>query len=144
MMNRYIIIIGVVFVALSCSNGKGGKINEPYDGGHGIGIDTATVHEIERYEDSLRADTLRHPLPKEFKDGHMPPPPPDGKRPDGPPPPPPDGKHPDGPPPPPPDGKGRPPHKPDNMRGFDPASEDDMPDNGMSRYMENNDEEGWD
>lgn len=33
---------------------------------------------------------------------------------------------------------------PDNMRGFDPASEDDMDDNGMSRYMENNDEEGWD
>jgi hypothetical protein len=23
------------------------------------------------------------------------------------------------------------------MRGFDPASEDDMDDNGMSRYMEN-------
>ena len=40
--------------------------------------------------------------------------------------------------------KGRPPHEPDNMRGFDPASEDDMDDNGMSRYMENNDEEGWD
>ena len=37
-------------------------------------------------------------------------------------------------------------HKPgndDNMRGFDPASEDDLPDNGMNRYMENNDEEGW-
>ena len=32
----------------------------------------------------------------------------------------------------------------DNMRGFDPASEGDMDDNGMSRYMENNDEEGWD
>lgn len=31
-----------------------------------------------------------------------------------------------------------------NMRGFDPASEDDMEDNGMTRYMENNDEEGWD
>ena len=31
----------------------------------------------------------------------------------------------------------------DNMRGFDPASEDDLPDNGMNRYMENNDEEGW-
>lgn len=31
-----------------------------------------------------------------------------------------------------------------NMRGFDPASEDDMDDNGMSRYFENNDEEGWD
>ena len=32
----------------------------------------------------------------------------------------------------------------DNMRGFDPASENDMDDNGMRRYMENNDEEGWD
>ena len=31
----------------------------------------------------------------------------------------------------------------DNMRGFDPASEDDMDDNGMSRFMENYDEEGW-
>ena len=34
--------------------------------------------------------------------------------------------------------------EPDNMRSFDPASEDDMDDNGLSRYMENNDEEGWD
>ena len=32
----------------------------------------------------------------------------------------------------------------DNMRGFDPASEDDMDDNGMSRYMESYDDEGWD
>ena len=31
----------------------------------------------------------------------------------------------------------------DNMRGFDPASEDDMDDNGMKRYMENYDNEGW-
>lgn len=31
----------------------------------------------------------------------------------------------------------------DNMKGFDPPSEDDMDDNGMRRYMENNDEEGW-
>ena len=31
-----------------------------------------------------------------------------------------------------------------NMRGFDPASENDMDDNGISRYMENNDDEGWD
>jgi len=31
----------------------------------------------------------------------------------------------------------------DNMRGFDPSSEDDMEDNGMRRFMENNDEEGW-
>ena len=76
---------------------------------------------------------------------NMPPPPPDSGRFDGHrPPPPPDGKHPDVPPPHPPHGKGRTHHKPDNMRGFDPASEDDMDDNGMSRYMENNDEEGWD
>ena len=81
--------------------------------------------------DSLRPDTLHHPSPDEFEDGHMPPPPPDGRGFDGPPPPPPDGKH-------------RPPHEHDNLRGFDPASEDDMDDNGMSRYMENNDEEGWD
>lgn len=71
MFQERIIIIGVALVALSCGNGKGDKVNEPYDGGHGIGIDTATVNEIQRYED-------------------------------------------------------------------------DMPDNGMSRYMENNDEEGWD
>jgi len=32
----------------------------------------------------------------------------------------------------------------DNMRGFDPASEDDSDDNGMSRYMDNDDDEGWD
>ena len=99
---------------LACGNGKGGKVDEPYDGGHGIGIDTATIHQIEMMEDST------------------------------PPPPPPDDKRFDGPPPPPPHEKGRPPHEPDNMRGFDPASEDDMHDNGMSRYMENNDEEGWD
>lgn len=30
----------------------------------------------------------------------------------------------------------------DNMRGFDPASEDDTEDNGLSRYMENNDNDG--
>ena len=34
-------------------------------------------------------------------------------------------------------------HKHDNMRGFDPASEDDMDDNGMTRYIEANDEEAW-
>jgi len=77
------------------------------------------------------------------KKKHFDGPPPDGKHLGGPPPPP-DGKRFNGPPPPPPHEKGRPPHEPDNMRGFDPASEDDMDDNGMSRYMENNDEEGWD
>ena len=115
---------------------KRGKNNEPYDGGHGIGIDTATIHQIDLIKDSV-------PVTKEVMDSHTPPPPPpDGKRFDGPPPPPPDGKRFNGPPPPPPHEKGRPPHEPDNMRGFDPASEDDMDDNGMSRYMENN-EEGW-
>jgi len=81
--------------------------------------------------DSLHPDTLHHPSPEDFEDGHMPPPPPDDRGFDG-------------PPSPPPHGKGHPHHEPDNMRGFDPASEDDMDDNGMSRYMENNDEEGWD
>ena len=32
----------------------------------------------------------------------------------------------------------------DGMRGFDPASEDDMDDNGMDRYMDDYDDEGWD
>lgn len=31
----------------------------------------------------------------------------------------------------------------DNMRGWDPASEDDSHDNGMSRYSQNNDKKGW-
>ena len=31
----------------------------------------------------------------------------------------------------------------DNMRGFDPRSEDDMDDNGMSRYMNAYDDEDW-
>ena len=34
--------------------------------------------------------------------------------------------------------------KQDNMRGWDPASEDDLEENGMDRYMENDDERGWD
>ena len=122
---KYIPIIIIVILLLSCGNGKGGKNNEPYDGGHGIGIDTATIHQIDLVEDSVL-------VTKEVMDSHTPPPPP------------PDGKRFNGPPPPPPHEKGRPPHEPDNMRGFDPASEDDMDDNGMRRYMENNDEEGWD
>ena len=121
---KFIPIIIIAVLLLSCGNGKGGKNNEPYDGGHGIGIDTATIHQIDLVEDSVL-------VTKEVMDSHTPPPPP------------PDGKRFNGPPPPPPHEKGRPPHEPDNMRGFDPASEDDMDDNGMSRYMENNDEEGW-
>ena len=101
----------MALVALSCGNGKGSMINEPYDGGHGIGIDTARVNEIERYEDSLRAaesvnDASKSVLPSSSSKHEY--------------------------------------NEPDNMRGFDPASEDDMDDNGISRYMENDDEEGWD
>ena len=123
---KYIPIIIIMAMFLACGNGKGGKNNEPYDGGHGIGIDTATIHQIDMMEDSVPL------VSDEDRDSHTPPPPP------------PDGKRFNGPPPPPPHEKGRPPREPDNMRGFDPASEDDMDDNGMSRYMENNDEEGWD
>ena len=124
-------IVSVAFVFLLsafliCCNGKGEKNNEPYDGGHGIGIDTATIHQIDMMEDSVPL------VSDEDRDSHTPPPPP------------PDGRRFNGPPPPPPHEKGRPPHEPANMRGFDPASEDDMDDNGMRRYMENNDEEGWD
>ena len=123
---KYIPIIIIMAMFLACGNGKGGTNNEPYDGGPGIGIDTATIHQIDMMEDSVPL------VSDEDRDSHTPPPPP------------PDGKRFNGPPPPSPHEKGRPPHEPDNMRGFDPASEDDMDDNGMSRYMENNDEEGWD
>ena len=112
MTNKYFIIIGVALLVLSCGNGKGGKTNEPYDGGHGIGIDTATVHKIERNEDSVRANEslnkshkMATPSSSSSRKSYR---------------------------------------KSDNMRGFDPASEDDMDDNGMSRYMEANDDEGWD
>ena len=44
---KYIPIILLAILLLACGNGKGGKINEPYDGGHGIGIDTATIHQID-------------------------------------------------------------------------------------------------
>ena len=49
------IIIGIALFFLSCSDGKAGKINQPYDGGHGIGIDTETVKQIQQYEDSIKA-----------------------------------------------------------------------------------------
>ena len=118
-MKKILGILALSVFLLSCNGRK--NVDEIY---------SSDIEEV--VTDSMPRDSLHHPSPDEFEDGHMPPPPP------------PDGKHPDGPPPPPPDGKGRPPHEPDNMRGFDPASEDDMDDNGMSRYMENNDEEGWD
>lgn len=108
---KYIVIIGVVLL-MSCGNGKGGRINEPYDGGHGVGIDTATVHEIERYEDSVRANESLNESHKTVAPSSS--------------------------------SSRNTYRESDNMRGFDPASEDDMDDNGMSRYMEANDDEGWD
>ena len=107
-MKRYTYIIYAVAIlfVVACNSRKGS--------GDVFQSDMENIAET----DSLLPDTIHHPSPEDFEDGHMPPPPPHGK--------------------------GHPPHKPDNMRGFDPASEDDMDDNGMSRYMENNDEEGWD
>ena len=113
---KYIPIILLVVLLFACSNGKGGKNNESYDGGHGIGIDTATIHQIDLMEDSVlvtKEDVPDKTTPKTEASSsyrHIAP--------------------------------SAPSH--DNMRGFDPASEDDMDDNGMSRYMDNNDEEGWD
>ncbi len=127
-MKKNILVISLMILVVSCTGKKG--TNE-------IVADDEQLVEV---SDSVRPDTLHHPSMEEFDDDHMPPPPPDGDHFDGPPPPP-DGDHFDGPPPPPHHGEGD--HEPDNMRGFDPASEDDMEDNGMSRYMENNDEEGW-
>ena len=49
-MNKFI-IIGVALIMFSCGNGKGDKVNEPIDGGHGIGIDTAAVHVIQCQEE---------------------------------------------------------------------------------------------
>ena len=110
MRSKYYIIIGVALLLLSCGNGRNSEV--PIDGGHGIGIDTATVNEIKHYEDSIRtkesaneSTTSIAPSSSSTREEY---------------------------------------HKPDNMRGFDPASEDDMDDNGMTRFMEVNDEEGWD
>ena len=115
-MKRNVLVITLMIFMVSCTSRKNSYDAAP------------------RGEQSIEALDSMHP--------DMPPPPPDSGRVDGHrPPPPPDGMHPGGPPAP-PLGKGH--HIPDNMRGFDPASEDDMDDNGMSRYMENNDEEGWD
>ena len=110
MRSKYYIIIGVALLLLSCVNDR--KSEAPIDGGHGIGIDTATVNEIKHYEDSIRTKESANERPTSIAPSSSP------SREEY--------------------------HKPDNMRGFDPASEDDMDDNGMSRFMENNDEEGWD
>ena len=119
-MKRLVYIIGILLLLLTlCTCKKSPNTDNAND------IDSVAVI------DSMRPDMPPPPPDSDGVDGHRPPPPPHGM-------------HPGGPPPPPPHGKGRPPHKQDNMRGFDPASEDDMDDNGMSRYMENNDEEGWD
>lgn len=56
--------------------------------------------------------------------------------------PPPDGKLPDEPPPTPSHEKGR--HIPDKMYAFYPISEDDIDDNGIGKYMDDNNDEGRD
>lgn len=132
-MKRYTCFLCAITMSLlvSCNSRKNG--NEVIQGEMESVVDA----------DSLRPDTLHHSSPEYFEDGQMPPPPPsDGHGFDGPPPP--SGKRNFDGPPPPPNGKEHPRHDADNMRGFDPPSEDDMDDNGMSRYMENNDGEGWD
>ena len=117
-MKRLIYIIGrLLLLMISCTSKKSPN------GANFSDLDSFAVM------DSMRPDMPPPPLDSGKFEGQQPPPPPEGKGFDG-------------PPPPPPHGKGH--HEPDNMRGFDPASEDDMDDNGMSRYMENNDEEGWD
>ena len=119
-MKRNVILIILMILMVSCTSRKSSNVTLPNDG---LGVELS---------DSTHPEDMPPPPPDSGRfDGHRPPPPPNGM-------------HPGGTPPPPPHGKGRPSHKPDNMRGFDPASEDDMDDNGMSRYMENNDEEGWD
>ena len=118
--NKVLIVLCITLLFIvSCTSKKGS--NEVYV----KDVDSVAVM------DSMRPDMPPPPPDSGRFDGHRPPPPPEGMRPGG-------------PPPPPPHGKGRPPRKPDTMRGYDPASEDDMDDNGMSRYMESNDEEGWD
>jgi len=154
-MKDSICILAIGLLLVGCSGRKGA------DGGASFGTQN------EAAVDSACSDTLSHGAAAvELENDSMPPPPPEDGQHDGPPPkdgdfdgppPPPDDGHFGGPPPedgrhggpPPEDGRhgGPPPHddgQRDNMRGFDPASEDDMDDNGMSRYMENNDEEGWD
>ena len=36
---------------MACGNGKVRQVDEPYDGGHGIGIDTATIHQIDSIDE---------------------------------------------------------------------------------------------
>jgi hypothetical protein len=116
LMKRNVLVITFMILIVSCTSRKNSHDAAP------------TGEQSIETLDSMRPNMPPPPLDNGRVDGHRPPPPPDGMPPGGPPPP----SH----------GKGH--HKPDNMRGFDPASEDDMDDNGMSRYMENNDEEGWD
>ena len=112
MRSKYYNIIGGTLLLLSCGNSNGGKNEVPIDGGHGIGVDTATVNEIKHNEGSIRTNESAKGSPTSIAPSSS------SSREEY--------------------------HEPDNMRGFDPASEDDMDDNGMTRYMEANDEEAWD
>ena len=48
-MNKLVSVAFVFLLCafLACDNGKGKQVDEPYDGGHGIGIDTATIHQVD-------------------------------------------------------------------------------------------------
>ena len=48
---KYFPIILLVALFLACGNGKVRQVDEPYDGGHGIGIDTATIHQIDSIDE---------------------------------------------------------------------------------------------
>lgn len=103
---KKVIALALLLIGLVACNNKGDKVNDPIDGGHGIGIDTAAVHIIQCQEEIANEPVKGSP--KKVAPATS------SSR-----------------------------QEPDNMRGFDPPSEDDMDDNGMTRYMEVNDEEGW-
>ena len=48
---KYFPIIIFMALLLACGNGKGRQVDEPYDGGHGIGVDTATIHQIDSLDE---------------------------------------------------------------------------------------------
>ncbi len=110
------LILAIVALIFAACNGKS-SYDEVRDGGNGIGIDTATVNEVLQSDDTANTSTSNDVKEMDVKETPK--------------------QH-----------NSSSSYKSkvnnDNMRGFDPASEDDMDDNGMSRYMENNDDEGWD
>ena len=48
---KYIPIVLLVALLFFFFYGKGGKVDEPYDGGHGIGFAPATIHQIDSIDE---------------------------------------------------------------------------------------------